>query len=99
MGLISGKLVLVVVVMMIALGWSAATGFVKFQGDDYRCVFGKHFENAGDRQVLWSVGSLHFYYQPKYFGCIDAERYNPKEYRNSGGLLTPIATPTPTNGL
>lgn len=90
MGLVSGKVIIVLLVLFVALGWSAATGFVKFKRDDYRCVFGKHWEASGDRQVLWSVGALHFYYQPVYWGCPETDRYDPLKYKNQDGLLTPV---------
>ena len=93
MGLISGKVIIFLLALFVSFGMYAAYGFVQIKQDDYRCVFGKRWINVGGRETLWSVGSVHLNYQPKKWSCDETEKYNPKQYNNQDGQLTPVAKP------
>jgi hypothetical protein len=91
MGLISGRLVLLVIILFVGVGYSAAVGLIAFHKEDYACYQGKWWYSDGEKKKLWSVGSLIFYYQPMNFDCKPDYRYDPKVYQIQDGLLTPKA--------
>lgn len=88
---LKGRLALVVIggfFFFLALGISQ--GLIKWGKDDYSCYHGRGFYDAVSAQRWMSLGKIQLYYQPKTWGCKSEERYDPRQYKMEGGLLTPI---------
>ena len=93
MGLVSGKVILVLLALFVALGWSIANGLVKYGASDYECYGGKSVQPVG-KPLRWAwVGRMQLSYQPWEWSCDTDHRYNPKLYTIKDGALVPAATP------
>lgn len=95
MGLVSGKIIIVLLLLFVGFGWSLGNGYVSYKGDGYKCVNGKWWYSEVPKQRLWAVGKLSLFYQPLDFGCTAAERYDPQTYEVQNGALVPKPSATP----
>ena len=91
MGLVSGRVILVLLLLFVGFGWAIGNGYVRWEKDAYKCAESKGFQGVVPQQRLVTLGTLHIYYQPMNFDCRDEAKYDPKIYRMESGLLTPIA--------
>lgn len=89
-----GKIIILIVALLIGTGWAMASGSVGLADDDYKCYLSKTFIKVGERQRLFSLGRLTFYYQPYDYNCIPEARYNPDIYRIKNGVLETIPNRT-----
>lgn len=90
MTLASGKVIIVAAILFVALGWAISESLVRWEKTDYACLKSKWWYGVGDKQQWFGIGRLHFYYQPLAFGCDEAHRYDPKQYKVVNGLLSPL---------
>jgi len=84
-----GKSLIAIIVILVGLGWAIASGFVQWKTDPEKCLFGKSFQHAGDRQTLMTMGRLHIFYQPLTWDCPKDEKYDPTKYKLEDGMLVP----------
>lgn len=90
MGLISGRLVIIVIIICVALGWSIANGLVTWNASDHACYGGKSIQPVGKPlHWLW-VGKLQLSYQPWQWDCDKDHAYDPKQYHVVDGVLVPV---------
>ncbi len=95
MGLISGRLIVVVVIFCLLIGWAMAVGDIRWQADSYKCLNGRRPIATVPKQRLWAVGSLNFYYQPLSYTCPNDEQFDPKIYKVVDGQIQSLANPGP----
>ena len=89
MGLVSGKVIMLLLAVFVAFGWSMASGLVKYGPSNYECYEGKSVQPVGPPQRWLWVGKVQLYYQPWEWSCDLDHRYDPGMYRVQDGLLAP----------
>ena len=91
MGLVSGRVIILLLILFVGFGWAIGNGFVRWEKDPYKCAEGKWFQSVVPQQRLMTIGALHLYYQPVSWDCREEAKYDPKQYHMVDGLLVPIA--------
>jgi hypothetical protein len=92
-GLISGKVLLLLLAVFITLGMSLASGLVSYGSSPFACYGGKSFQAVGSPVPWLWVGKLRLKYQPVEWGCDKDHQYDPSQYKVVDGILQPVATP------
>ena len=85
MGIVGGKLLLLVLALFIGIGMALAGGYVTLHQDGYACLSGRKWLSDVPKQRLFAVGELNVMYQPLNFSCNEDNRYDPSIYRSVGG--------------
>lgn len=94
MGLVSGRVIIVLLILFVGLGWSVANGYVRWETDPYKCYYGKGYQAVVPRQRLVTIGKLHLYYQPLTWDCPEEQKYDTRVYKMQDGQLVPVPTNT-----
>lgn len=94
MGLISGRIIIVLIALCLGLGLMIANGLVRWETDSYKCYYAKGYQAVVPLQRLATIGKLHIYYQPLSWDCPDDQKYDPHEYKMQNGVLVPVPTNT-----
>ena len=89
MGILGLRSIVVLVVFVFGLAWLIASGYVRWEHDDYKCFPGQKWYPAFDPQRFFSVGNVKLYYQPLAFGCYSDNAYDQSKYRVEYGELVP----------
>jgi hypothetical protein len=95
MGLVSGKIIVVLLLLFVSFGWALGNGYVSWAKSPYECLGGKRLTPVGEKlDWLW-IGSLHLKYQAYKWGCDADHMYDPRVYLVENGVLVtrPNATP------
>ncbi len=94
MGLVGGRILILLVAIILAVGVGIGDGYTTWKGDDYKCSTGRWFYSELPKQRIWAIGHLNFFYTPMTFGCPKEARYSPSDYKMLNGELVPVH-PTP----
>ena len=83
------KALILIIVALVGIGYSVAVGNIRIEKSDTKCLFAKRPLPVGDKQTLFSMGSLQFRYQPYKWDCSDDEKYDSTQYKVESGMLVP----------
>lgn len=87
MGLVSGRVIIVLLLLFVGFGWALGNGYVSWSKPTYECFGGKGLTPVGDKvDWLW-IGRLEIKYQPYKWGCDKDHQYDPAIYKVVAGML------------